>query len=88
MAKTVLYARVSTAEQNLDHQKQQAEAAGFKIDKVVKYWTKSPGGLYRTSFGVVMNQETYNKLSAQDKAVIDSLSGEPLARKFGQAWDK
>jgi putative DNA-invertase from lambdoid prophage Rac len=33
--KTVLYARVSTAEQNLDHQKQQAEAAGFKIDKVV-----------------------------------------------------
>ena len=60
----------------------------FKIDKVVKYWTKSPGGLYRTSFGVVMNQETYNKLSAQDQAVIDSLSGEPLARKFGQAWDK
>ena len=35
VAKTVLYARVSTAEQNLDHQKQQAEAAGFKIDKVV-----------------------------------------------------
>lgn len=35
MAKTVLYARVSTADQNLDHQKQQAEAAGFKIDKVV-----------------------------------------------------
>ena len=35
MAKTVLYARVSTTDQNLDHQKQQAEAAGFKIDKVV-----------------------------------------------------
>jgi putative DNA-invertase from lambdoid prophage Rac len=35
LAKTILYARVSTAEQNLDHQKQQAEAAGFKIDKVV-----------------------------------------------------
>jgi putative DNA-invertase from lambdoid prophage Rac len=35
VAKTVLYARVSTADQNLDHQKQQAEAAGFKIDKVV-----------------------------------------------------
>jgi putative DNA-invertase from lambdoid prophage Rac len=33
--KTVLYARVSTAEQNLDHQKKQAEAAGFKIDRVI-----------------------------------------------------
>jgi len=35
MTKTILYARVSTAEQNLDHQRTQAEAAGFKIDEVV-----------------------------------------------------
>jgi TRAP-type C4-dicarboxylate transport system substrate-binding protein len=60
----------------------------FKIEKVLKYWTKMPGGLYRTSFGVVMNQATYNKLPPEDKAVVDSLSGERLARKFGQAWDK
>jgi DNA invertase Pin-like site-specific DNA recombinase len=33
--KTVLYARVSTADQTLDHQRTQAEAAGFKIDEVV-----------------------------------------------------
>ena len=39
-------------------------------------------------FGVVMNQDTYNKLSAEDKAAVDSLAGERLARKFGQAWDK
>ena len=32
---TILYARVSTSEQNLDHQKVQAEAAGFDIDEVV-----------------------------------------------------
>ena len=32
---TILYARVSTSEQNLDHQKVQAEAAGFIIDEVV-----------------------------------------------------
>ena len=36
MAKTVLYARVSTSEQNLSHQQTQAEAAGFKIDEVVE----------------------------------------------------
>ncbi|SIT54524.1 Recombinase [Mesorhizobium prunaredense] len=35
MTKTVLYARVSTADQTLDHQHKQAEQAGFKIDKVV-----------------------------------------------------
>lgn len=32
---TVLYARVSTADQNLSHQKTQAEQAGFVIDEVV-----------------------------------------------------
>ena len=35
MSKTILYARVSTAEQTLDHQRIQAEAAGFTIDEVV-----------------------------------------------------
>src|SRR3954451_8980828 len=33
--KTVLYARVSTADQTIAHQRKQAEAAGFKIDMVV-----------------------------------------------------
>lgn len=33
--KTVLYARVSTTEQTLDHQRTHAEAAGFQIDEVV-----------------------------------------------------
>lgn len=32
---TILYARVSTAEQNITHQRAQAEAAGFVIDEVV-----------------------------------------------------
>lgn len=32
---TILYARVSTIEQTIEHQLMQAEAAGFKIDQVV-----------------------------------------------------
>lgn len=32
---TILYARVSTLEQNLSHQKTQAEKAGFVIDEVI-----------------------------------------------------
>jgi putative DNA-invertase from lambdoid prophage Rac len=35
MTQTILYARVSTAEQNIAHQTAQAEAAGFTIDHVV-----------------------------------------------------
>lgn len=35
MTKTILYARVSTADQTLDHQRTQAEKAGFMIDEVV-----------------------------------------------------
>jgi putative DNA-invertase from lambdoid prophage Rac len=32
---TIFYARVSTIDQNIEHQQAQAEAAGFKIDRVV-----------------------------------------------------
>lgn len=35
MSRTILYARVSTAEQNIAIQRAQAEAAGFRIDDVV-----------------------------------------------------
>jgi putative DNA-invertase from lambdoid prophage Rac len=35
LGRTVLYARVSTAEQTLAHQRAQAEAAGFHLDEVV-----------------------------------------------------
>jgi putative DNA-invertase from lambdoid prophage Rac len=33
--KTILYARVSTADQTIAHQRKHAEAAGFKIDRVI-----------------------------------------------------
>lgn len=35
MSQTILYARVSTTDQTLDHQRSQAEAAGFVIDEVI-----------------------------------------------------
>jgi len=35
VTRTILYARASTVEQNLDHQVKQAENAGFVIDKVI-----------------------------------------------------
>jgi len=35
MSRTILYARVSTVGQNIDHQLTQAEAAGYRIDEVI-----------------------------------------------------
>ena len=59
----------------------------FKIDTIVRHGTSVPGGLYNTSFFVIMNQATRDKLSAEDKAAIDGVSGEAMARLAGRAWD-
>uniref|UniRef100_UPI0037BF7B51 TRAP transporter substrate-binding protein DctP n=1 Tax=Limnohabitans sp. TaxID=1907725 RepID=UPI0037BF7B51 len=60
----------------------------FKIDKIIKHATQFPGGLYNTSFVFMMNPAKYNSLSADDKKVVDELSGEAVARRFGKAWDR
>ncbi len=60
----------------------------FKIDKVVRYGTTFPGGLYNTSFVFIMNQARYDSLPPDVKKAVDELSGEVAARLFGQAWDK
>jgi TRAP-type transport system periplasmic protein len=60
----------------------------FKIDKVVKYGTQFPGGLYNTSFVFMMNQAKYDGLPPDVKKAVDELSGEAAARMFGKGWDK
>ena len=60
----------------------------FKIDKVIKYGTTFPGGLYNTSFVFIMNQAKYDALAPDLKKVVDELSGESTARMFGKGWDK
>jgi TRAP-type transport system periplasmic protein len=60
----------------------------FKIDKVVRYGTQFPGGLYNTSFVFMMNQAKYDALAPDVKKVVDEMSGEFAARLFGQGWDK
>ncbi len=60
----------------------------FKIDKVIKYATTFPGGLYNTSFVFMMNQAKYDALPPDLKKAVDELSGEYAARLFGIGWDK
>jgi TRAP-type C4-dicarboxylate transport system substrate-binding protein len=60
----------------------------FKIDKIIKYATTFPGGLYNTSFVFMMNQAKYDKLSPDEKKAVDAASGETAARIMGRNWDK
>jgi TRAP-type C4-dicarboxylate transport system substrate-binding protein len=60
----------------------------FKLDGVVKHGTIVPNGLYNTSFFLVMNQASFNGLSAEDQAALMSRSGEAFAKRAGATWDK
>jgi len=60
--------------------------ASFKLN-MIKHVTRFPGGLYNSSFVFVMNADKYMSLNAEQKAVVDKLSGEYVARLFGQGWD-
>lgn len=58
----------------------------FRLDEVVQSITRFPGGLYGDSHGFIMNERSYKKLSEQDRAIIERLSGEHIARLAGAAW--
>ncbi|MCW5632139.1 MAG: TRAP transporter substrate-binding protein [Rubrivivax sp.] len=60
----------------------------FKLDKVIKHRTAVPGGLYNTSFALIMNQATWDKIPKADQEVITKLAGENAARFIGKYWDE
>ena len=60
----------------------------FKLIPLIKHATIIPGGLYNVSFMMMANPAKWNSISAADRAAIDKLSGEALARRCGQAWDE
>jgi TRAP-type C4-dicarboxylate transport system substrate-binding protein len=59
----------------------------FKLIDLLDQGVTVPGGLYNTSFFVVMNKAKWESLSDADKAAIDAISGEALARRAGKVWD-
>lgn len=62
--------------------------ASLKLDKIIKYATVFPGGLYNTSFALVMNEDTWKRIPKADQDIIAKLSGEFAARLFGRGWDE
>ncbi|STO56281.1 TRAP transporter substrate-binding protein [Grimontia hollisae] len=60
----------------------------FRLNEVAPYTVTFPGGLYRGSFSILMNRDTLDGLSDQDREAILGVSGEKLSRLFGQMMDE
>ncbi len=58
----------------------------FKLVDLLKYTKTFPGGLYNTSWFVVMNPSKWQALEARDRDAITALSGEAFARRVGKVW--
>lgn len=60
----------------------------FNLQKIVRYETKVPGGLFNTSFFLAMNPKAWEGLSAADQAAIEKLSGKGLSAAAGRSYDE
>jgi len=59
----------------------------FNLTDYTKYSMRIPGGFYNTSWFMVMNEDVWDGLSAEDQAAIDKISGVALAEMAGSVWD-
>ncbi|MEQ3626245.1 MAG: hypothetical protein ABNH26_13585 [Celeribacter sp.] len=59
----------------------------YQLMPYTKSITAFEGALYTSSFSVVINNDTWAEISAEDQDAIMSVSGAELAAKFGGGWD-
>lgn len=62
-------------------------AVAFKLVPLIKHITYIPGGLFCTSFTLIMNEAKWKQISPADQALLEKIMGEPMARRAGKAWD-
>ena len=60
----------------------------FKLTDDIKFTLTVPGGLYNTTWFVVMNQAKWDSLSPEDQAAVEGVSGAAFAELVGAAWNK
>lgn len=62
---------------------------GFKLTEVAQNVYEMPGGLYRGSFALIMNRETFDGLPEDLRTALDEkVFGEPASRMAGTVWDE
>lgn len=59
----------------------------FKLIPQLDEAISVPGGLYNTSFYIVMNKAKWDSLDPEQQDAIDTVAGEALARVAGRMWD-
>jgi TRAP-type transport system periplasmic protein len=62
--------------------------ASFKLTPLIKTGLLVPGGLFNTSFMLIMNDAKFKALETQDQEAILKISGEKFARLAGQVFDR
>jgi TRAP-type transport system periplasmic protein len=62
--------------------------ASFHLEKIIKYATEFPGGLYSDTHAVIMNQAKFDSMPKRDQEIIMKLAGDHMAQLAGRAWDK
>ena len=60
----------------------------FKVAEVAKHSLLNPDGMYTTSFGLIMSNDTYEDLSDEHKACVEKLRGVDMAKAIGRFWDQ
>ncbi|MEM7430085.1 MAG: TRAP transporter substrate-binding protein [Pseudomonadota bacterium] len=61
---------------------------GFKLTEVAAHTFQMPGGFYRGSFALIMNQEKFDSLSDADKTALETVFGEAASKMSGGVWDE
>jgi TRAP-type C4-dicarboxylate transport system substrate-binding protein len=60
----------------------------FKTAELTKYSYVNPDGMYTTSFGLIMNADSYDGLSDANRKCVDDIRGVEMARWIGKIWDE
>lgn len=59
----------------------------FRLTELVKAHLEVPGGLYTSTFVIVMNKKAYANLTPANQAALMKASGVAGSTLFGKAWD-
>ena len=60
----------------------------FNLTEVTKNVYVMPGGFYRGTFALIMNQEKFDSLPADIQEALDGVFGEAASRMAGKVWDE
>ena len=64
------------------------QARGFRLSEVTKNLTLIPGGFYSSVMLLMINEDSWNRISEDDRKAIETVSGEVFAEQVGEAFAK